>query len=168
MVGPGTQETGEIAERFILASVAWLAFGSVLAIYFTLKPVIGLGGPIGVGGPLKFAHAHSLLIGFVGMMIFGVAYRMLPLPPLLATGGLYSVDLARYHFYLANGALIGLVAAAVALTAAFDSTVWRYALALFGLLEAAAMFLFVYNIYRTVGLRSAELPFGGPGGPGPR
>jgi len=168
MMGPSMSDTGEVAEKFVLSSVAWLAVGSLLAAYFMIAY------PLGVEAPLRFVHAHIMTLGFVAMMIFGVAYRMLPLPPLLATGGLYSIDLARYHLWLANGALAGMVLVGIGMMLT-KSVVLDYLLTVFGLLQVGAMFLFAYNIYKTLGLRDSDLPFGGgpggggpgPGGPGP-
>ncbi len=44
----------------------------------------------------------------------------------------------------------------------------RYGLVAFGTVEAAAMLLFVYNVYRTLQLKQSDLPFGGPPTGGPR
>lgn len=164
-MGPSQQKTGDVAAKFILASVAWLAVGLLFAGYFVLDNLASGALPLGVSIQLKFLHAHTMLIGFVGMLIFGVAYRMLPLPPLLGTGGLYSVRLAEYHLWIGNAALVAMLLAGLgsALGLPFSAP----ALRLFSLVEVLVTFLFVYNIYRTVRLRETELPFGGGEGGGP-
>lgn len=164
-MGPSQQRTGDVAAKFIIASVAWLAFGLLFAGYFVLDDLTSGALPLGVSVQLKFLHAHTMLIGFVGMLIFGVAYRMLPLPPLLGTGGLYSVRLAEYHLWIGNAALVGMLLAGLgsSLGVPFSAP----ALRLFGLAEVLITFVFVYNIYRTVRLRESDLPFGGGGGGAP-
>lgn len=161
MMGPGMQRSGKVAEKFVLASVAWLAVGLVFATYFMVVY------PVGVPLHLTFTHAHVMLIGFVGFLIFGVAYRMLPLPPLLGTGGLYSVRMAEQHFWIANVALVGMVVSALGMMVTDPalvavSTYSGLGLRAFGLLQVLATFMFVYNIWRTVRMRESDLPFGGP------
>ena len=71
-----------------LLGLAWLAVpGSVPA--YTLR-----------------AHAHLMLVGFVGMMIFGVGLHVLP----RGTGrALYSERLADWQFALVNAGLVAMV-----------------------------------------------------------
>jgi len=162
-------DTGKIAEQFVLSSAAWLGVGTILAAYFMIaKPGLG------VSTPLKYAHAHAMLIGFIAMMIFGVAYRMLPLPPLLGTGGLYSIDLARYHLYIANISLAGMVLIGILMpilpSVGTVGLAVKGLMAAFGLLQVVGMFMYIYNLYKTLQLKENDLPFGGgkgPGGPGP-
>lgn len=54
----------------------------------------------------RFAHIHINLLGFMAMIVCGIAYHILPrfnARPLRWPG------LVRYHFYLANIGLIGMV-----------------------------------------------------------
>jgi cbb3-type cytochrome oxidase subunit 1 len=56
--------------KFIRASVLWLVAGVVLGVVMTWLP----------GGMVYYraAHMHANLLGFVSMMIFGVAYHVIP------------------------------------------------------------------------------------------
>jgi heme/copper-type cytochrome/quinol oxidase subunit 1 len=71
-----------------LLGLAWLAFPDRL-------PALALR-----------AHAHLMLVGFVGMMIFGVALHVLP----RFTGRtLFSERLADWQFALVNAGLVAMV-----------------------------------------------------------
>jgi cbb3-type cytochrome oxidase subunit 1 len=93
----------------------------------------------------RTAHLHMALLGFVAMMIFGVAYHVIP----RFTGNpLHSRRLAAAHWWLANSGLLTLVigflgrpqwgARAVPVMAAG------------GALAAVGAYLFAYNLWRTL------------------
>src|SRR5690606_37030593 len=63
------------ARRFVLASVAWLAAGTLLGLAMAWPGAYPV--PVQGGRPLP-AHAHIQVFGFVTMMIFGVALHILP------------------------------------------------------------------------------------------
>lgn len=63
------------ARRFVLASVAWLAAGTLLGLAMAWPGAFPV--PVQGGRPLP-AHAHIQVFGFVTMMIFGVALHILP------------------------------------------------------------------------------------------
>jgi cbb3-type cytochrome oxidase subunit 1 len=104
-----------------LLGLAWLAFPAALPAY-ALR-----------------AHAHLMLVGFVGMMIFGVGLHMLP----RFTGRvLFSERLADAQFALVNLGLVAMVlgwlgGARMAVTAG-------------GLLLWAGLLLFAVNVVATV------------------
>src|SRR5215510_15774230 len=84
-------------QRFIKSSLLWLAFGVVLGTTMVFSPSYIVYRP---------AHVHANLLGFVSMMIFGVAYHVLP----RFTGRkLYSAPLAAAHVVVANGGLLLMV-----------------------------------------------------------
>jgi heme/copper-type cytochrome/quinol oxidase subunit 1 len=129
--------------HFIRASLLWLGVGVVLGVLMALRPAAVVYRP---------AHMHANLLGFVSMMIFGVAYHVLP----RFTGRpLHSPKLAGVHVWLANVGLallvtgwllrphavgVGLVIAAGAITA------------------AAGAFTFIYNIWRTLDAGQTPAP----------
>lgn len=122
--------------RFIKMSLIYLTLGATLgALFFIFPRLLGL----------KFAHVHFNLLGFMTMMVFGVAYHILPR---FQGKPLYSERMADINFWLANFGLIGLVVfnAAKAYGSALPLTV---PLALSGIAAAASVYLFVANIWLT-------------------
>jgi hypothetical protein len=92
-----------------------------------------------------FAHVHFNLLGFMAMMIYGVGYFVLPRfngRPLHWPGWLAP------HFYLANLALIGLVAGGA----------WRpsWFFTFFALVNVVAVMMFSLNLGATVLIAPAE------------
>jgi cbb3-type cytochrome oxidase subunit 1 len=122
--------------RFIRSSLLWLGVGVTLGVLMAVRPAMLAFRP---------AHMHANLLGFVSMMIFGVAYHVIP----RFTGRpLRSPGLAALHLWLANAGLAGMVAG-------FILRVYRWEagtalLATGGVPSAAGAFLFIYNIWRTL------------------
>jgi heme/copper-type cytochrome/quinol oxidase subunit 1 len=85
-------------KAFIKASVAWLAVGITLGVAMALNPQWTIYRP---------AHLHMNLAGFVAMMIFGVAYHVVPR---FVGVPLDSGRAAGIHWFLANGGLLVMVA----------------------------------------------------------
>jgi len=83
-------------------------FISVALLYALLGGLIGLvwlADPAALPGNVLRVHAHLMLVGFVGMMIFGVGLHVLP----RFTGRpLFSERLADAQFALVNAGLIAL------------------------------------------------------------
>ncbi len=117
---------------FIAAALAYALAGGLLGLAWLAYPA--------ALPPLALrAHAHLMLVGFVGMMIFGIGLHVLP----RFTGrALFSERVADAQFWLGNAGLLAMVvgwlfnlrAAAVAGGAAL----WL-ALALFALNVAATV-----------------------------
>jgi len=104
-----------------LLGLAWLAFPSAM-------PAYGLR-----------AHAHLMLLGFVGMMIFGIGLHVLP----RFTGrALFSERLADAQFALVN---LGLPAMVIGWLAGA-----RVAVNAGGALSWAGLVLFAVNVVATV------------------
>jgi hypothetical protein len=126
-------------KAFLKASLVWLALGVTLGVAMGAHPAWSI---------YRTAHLHMLLLGFVGMMIFGVAYHVIPrfvgtpLPSARAPGA---------HWWFANAGLaimvIGFVLRAQGRTV---SSVW---LGAGGTAAAIGAYIFAYLIWRTLGWR---------------
>ena len=117
---------------FIAAALAYALLGGLLGLAW-------LASPGALPALALRAHAHLMLAGFVGMMIFGVGLHVLP----RFTGrALFSERLADAQFWLANAGLPAMVAG------------WLFSLPLLALTGGAALWLafagFALNVAATV------------------
>jgi cbb3-type cytochrome oxidase subunit 1 len=137
--------------RFIRASLLWLGTGVVLGVWMALDPR---------WVTLRPAHVHANLLGFVSMMIFGVAYHVVPR---FVGRPLHSRRLPVVHLWLANLGLGGMVGG-------FLLRLWHPAgAALLGagaILSAAGAFLFIFTLWRTLD-EPRPLPTLAPAAPAP-
>lgn len=118
---------------FIHASLTYLGIGAALGVLMLAVPALGV---------LRFAHLHILLLGWVSMMIYGVAYHVLP----RFTGNpLYSRSLAWWHLGLVNAGLVGLVLFG-ALGGGPHHPGWRLPLISSAAVETLGIVLFIFNI----------------------
>ena len=125
-------------KAFLKASLVWLAAGVSLGIGMAVHPAWTV---------YRAAHLHMNLLGFVTMMIFGVAYHVIP----RFTGHpLHSRRLAGVQWWLANVGLAMFVIGLVLLPRTMYATPARVIVAAGGLLTAAGAYGFVYNIWRTI------------------
>ena len=84
---------------FIAAALAYALLGGLLGLAW-------LADPAALPSLALRAHAHLMLVGFIGMMIFGVGLHVLP----RFTGrNLFSERLADVQFWLANLGLLAMV-----------------------------------------------------------
>ena len=121
---------------FLKSSLAWLALGVTLGVAMAAHPLWTL---------YRLAHIHMMLLGFVAMMIFGVAYHVIPN---FAGFPLHRPVAARVHWWLAN---IGLAMMASAFVLRVHApTAGTILLSAGGTLSAAGAYLFVYLIWRTI------------------
>jgi cytochrome c oxidase cbb3-type subunit 1 len=126
--------------NFIRASLVWLGVGVLIGLSMAFFPARAL--------VYRPAHVHANLLGFVSMMIFGVAYHVIP----RFTGNpLHSRALALTHLWAANLGLALLVGGWIvrALDAPAGSALVEAGAALTGV----AMTFFIYNLWRTLGPR---------------
>ena len=117
---------------FIAAALVYALAGGLLALAWLADPAL-------LPGLALRAHAHLMLVGFVGMMIFGVGLHVLP----RFTGhDLFSERLADAQFWLANLGLVAMVAG------------WVFAAQVAASLGGAALWLafalFALNVVATV------------------
>jgi cbb3-type cytochrome oxidase subunit 1 len=137
------------AKAFIKASLAWLAAGVTLGVAMAARPGLAV---------YRTAHVHMNLLGFVTMMIYGVAYHVVP----RFTGHpLHAPRLATAHWWLANVGLALMVAGFCLRT--HDGAPATAVLATGGALAALGAYAFVYNLWRTIdGRASVRMPAPAP------
>jgi cbb3-type cytochrome oxidase subunit 1 len=83
---------------FIRASLLWLGVGVLIGISMAFFP--------GQALVYRPAHIHASLLGFVSMMIFGVAYHVIPR---FSGNPLHSRRLPTVHLWVANVGLACMV-----------------------------------------------------------
>jgi heme/copper-type cytochrome/quinol oxidase subunit 1 len=122
---------------FIRASLVWLGVGVLIGAAMAFVPDRAM--------MLRPAHMHALLLGFVAMMIFGVAYHVIPR---FFGSPLRSRRAAHVHLYVANLGLLGMVGGWVLRTqgAGFATPVLHTGT----LLSAVGAALFIVNLWRTM------------------
>lgn len=123
-------------KAFLKASLAWLALGVSAGVAMAAHPVWTV---------YRLAHVHVLLLGFVAMMIFGVAYHVIPR---FAGFQLHRADLARLHWWVANAGLLLMVGGFIARV--HEAGVGPVLIATGGTLSALGAYTFVYLIWRTI------------------
>ena len=123
-------------ERFIKASLVWFGLGITLGAAMAVQPALIV---------YRVAHMHMNLLGFVTMMIFGVAYHVIP----RFTGHpLYSRRLAGVHWWISNAGLALLVTGFALAPRIGPGSVT--VLATGGILAASGGFVFIVNLWRTI------------------
>ena len=125
-----------LVRRFIKMSLLWLGLGVSLGLVMAIVPA---------WTRYRTAHLHVNLLGFVAMMIFGVAYHVMPR---FSGNPLHHRGLAVAHFWLANVGLSLLAAGFVAWTHV-GAQAWPVLVA-GGVGSVAGAYAFIYNIWRTL------------------
>ena len=123
-------------KAFLKASLTWLALGVTLGVAMAAHPVWTI---------YRVAHMHMVLLGFVTMMIFGVAYHVIPR---FAGFPLRSRRGATVHWWISNVGLTGMVAGFV--LRAHNAPAATPGLALGGLISAVGAYLFAFLFWRTI------------------
>lgn len=124
--------------NFIRSAIIYLVIGVTMGIAMVIVPQWGT--------TLRTAHTHINLLGWVTMMIFGVGYHVLPR---FRGKQLYSERLAVAQVILANIGLVGL-AVFITLFNLYGGDTLKYLTGLFGAVEAVSIYLFAYNMFRTM------------------
>ena len=120
---------------FLKSSLVWLGAGVTLGVAMAAHPAWAVYRP---------AHVHMNLLGFVTMMIFGVAYHVIPR---FSGHALHSRRLAAWHWFASNGGLALMVVGFVLRARGVASPA---VLALGGTLAALGAYAFIYNLWRTI------------------
>lgn len=129
---------GRATRIFLVASLIYLVLGVTIGVILTIHPRA-------VGGFMAM-HAHINLLGWLSMIVFAVAYHVLPR---FSGRELYSERLANTHVILANAGLIGLMISWPLSRFNLTPAVHVFFIAA-ALCYAAGAYLFVYNVLRTI------------------
>lgn len=129
----------KLTVNFIKAGLIYLVCGGLIGLH------LAAGGPM---HPFRAVHAHLNLLGWMNMMIFGVAYHIIPR---FSGRPLWSPKMANWHFYLANAALIGML---FGWSRYVQMITNHYLLFAAAIVQFIAIILFVINIFKTI--RCAE------------
>ena len=123
-------------KAFLKASLAWLALGVTLGVAMAAYPNWTV---------YRLAHVHMLLMGFVTMMIFGVAYHVIPR---FAGFPLHSRRAAGWHWWIANAGLVLMVAGFM--VRGRGAALGTFVLATGGTLSAIGAYVFAFVLWQTL------------------
>jgi cbb3-type cytochrome oxidase subunit 1 len=123
-------------KAFIKSSVVWLALGVIVGVAMAIVP------PWTV---YRAAHMHMMLLGFVTMMIYGVAYHVIPR---FSGHPLPSRRIPVFHWWMSNTGLTLMVAGFFLRANAADSA--TLVLSTGGVLSGAGAYVFAFLIWRTM------------------
>ena len=129
-------------KAFLKASLAWLALGVTFGVAMAAYPPWTI---------YRLAHVHMVLLGFVTMMIYGVAYHVIPR---FSGNPLHSRRAAAWHWWGSNAGLALMASGFV--VRAHDPSVGTPLLAAGGTLSASGAYVFVYVLWRTIDGSSAH------------
>ena len=121
---------------FLKASLVWLTLGVTLGVAMAAHPVWTV---------YRTAHMHMLLLGFVTMMIFGVAYHVIPR---FAGFPLHSRRAATWHWWMSNAGLALMVCGFMA--RAHGRAEGTPVLAVGGVLSALGAYTFAWVLWHTL------------------
>lgn len=129
-----------LVRRYLKTAIVFLATGLVLGTWMLVVREFGGWAP----PRIRSAHTHALLVGFVMLMITGVALWMFPRP---------RADDARYRPALAEAAWWG-IAGGTALRVALElmlgasaPTLWRLVLVAAGAAQTLGVLLFFWTMW---------------------
>lgn len=131
------------AQVFVQASLVWLALGVTVGTAMAVHPAWTVYRPV---------HMHMTLLGFVTMMIYGVAYHVLPR---FVGRALWSKRLPGVHVWASNAGLtLMCVGFALRVSTAVDVRIGTAVLSVGGVLSAGGAYLFAFTLWRTIGTRA--------------
>src|SRR3990172_12245702 len=124
------------AKAFIRSSLIYLGIGTILGLLMLANPI--------VRAILSRVHTHINLLGFMAMMIYGVGYHILPR---FMGRPVYSHRVGNVQVWLANSTLIGLSLSWI--LEAVAGGIWHYLAVLFAIGQGIAIYLFIYNLWKS-------------------
>jgi len=124
-------------KNFIIASIIYLAFSSILGIAMLHHPQLL---------SLKFVHSHLNMLGWVSMMIYGVGYHILPK---FAGKLLKYPKLGELQFWLANVSLV-IMLLFYAMNVFAPTAAYVNIATLSGVAHAFSIGIFFYNMLLTL------------------
>ncbi len=121
-----------------------VAFIKAAMVYFVLAMLIGIHmSRTGAVYPSMPIHVHFNLLGWMSMMVYGVAYHILPR---FSGRPLWNERLSIWHFWLANIGLVGMALGWTLINGPGGGAI----LYLFALVEGVSIILFALNMFKTV------------------
>jgi len=128
---------------FIQTALIYLLIGVIVGVAIGTNPMLA--------ARLRFAHIHLNLLGFMIMIIAGVAYHVLP--RFTARAIPWAVGI-KYHFYLQNIGLLGMLG-----TKLTDNTMMasgKTIFMLFSVVTASGLFIMICNLFCVLLLSSSS------------
>jgi len=121
-----------------------VAFIKAAMVYFVLAMLLGIHmSRTGAVYPSMPVHVHFNLLGWMSMMIYGVAYHILPR---FSGQPLWNERLSVWHFWLANIGLIGMTLGWLLIGGPGGGAI----LYIFALVEGVSIICFALNMFNTV------------------
>ena len=130
-----------LVRRYIKTAIVFLGVGLVLGGWMMARRELANAAP---SAYMISAHTHAIFVGFVMMMILGVALWMFPRPEKGDTR--YSPRAAEGAYWLVTVGTAGRIAGEL-MRPATSATALRWAVLLFGLTQVAGIALFFVNMW---------------------
>ncbi len=125
---------------FAIASLIYLFLSGCLGITMAYSPLLR--------GILRFSHVHTMLIGWISMMVFGLAYHVIPR---FAGSSLISDFWQKWHFLCANIGLIGMIITPILqMTHPYYNSSWGILFFVCGGLQLVGILIFVGTMLKTL------------------
>ena len=128
---------------FIKTSLVYLGLSTILGVLITIGP------------GYSFMHSHLALIGWVTFFIFGASYEIIPY---YSGRAIFSENLGYIQFWLGNIGLVGLTLSypfmRMYILKGKDPSDAALMVILFGSIEAISIFMFIYNIWKSIGKKN--------------
>ena len=130
----------KIPRLFIKAGLVYLGLSTVLGLLITIGP------------GYSFMHSHFGMLGWLSFMVFGICYQIVPR---YSGRRLFSEKLPLIHFWLANIGLVGLALSypfmRMYMLKGYDFSGAQDMVMVFGIIETVSIFMFIINIWKTMG-----------------
>jgi len=133
-----------LVRRYIKTAIAFLAVGLAIGGWLIVRRDIGGRPP---GEYAVSAHAHAIFVGFVMMMILGVALWLFPRPDKADTR--YRPMLAEAAYWLLTVGTAARIAGEL-MHAAIDGAWLRWVTAAAGLAQIAGLAVFFYTMWSRI------------------
>ena len=135
---------------FVISSLIYLLIGGILGIFMASFPSLR--------GMIHFSHAHTMVIGWISMMIFGLAYHVIPR---FSGSPLIPDCFQKLHWWLANSGMVGMMIVPVLQLLFYTYLpLLNILFFIFGLLQFLGILIFVIQISKA--LKFLNTPFSKP------
>jgi len=138
LTGRGDETVDKWASSFTQAATFYFVIGCTLGGYMAISPD---------GWSYFRVHFHITLLGWVTMMIFGVAYHIFPR---FSGNPVKSAAIVKTNYRIANTGIILMTLALIYAEKGDNTLLASYAMGFAGLIEGLAGIIFVYNIFPSV------------------